>query len=227
MVPRGSAADQAFQYFSSVATIVRGYADGLASLRDKYLEAAKGAWEFAEAANDLVQQIFDQVFWAALEAGAGAALSETVIAPAVLWSLAALQCSAIVRDWDSITKLLMQIQNAVRAVHGELARTRPLRKLKDNTGNPQLAELASELLAGNVTPRSVLESGLYGEALAPATDRLATWYSGLSESEKAEQSALAEDATRQLAAEQPPTPRPKRVLEEEYEDFSERDWLDG
>jgi hypothetical protein len=114
----GAAADEAFQYFTSFATTIKGYADGLAALRDKYLEAAKGVWEFAESVKDIIQQIFDNVFWAAVEAAAGAALSETVIGPAVLWSLAALQCAAIVKDWESITRLLMQIQNTVRMIHG-------------------------------------------------------------------------------------------------------------
>lgn len=115
---RGAAADQAFQYFTSFATTIKGYADGLAALRDKYIEAAKGVWEFAESVKDIIQQIFDNVFWAAVAAAAGTVLSETVIGPAVLWSLAALQCAAIVRDWESITKLLMQIQNTVRMIHG-------------------------------------------------------------------------------------------------------------
>lgn len=114
----GAAADQTFQYFTSFATTVRTYADGLAALRDKYLEAAQGVWEFAESVKDIIQQIFDYIFWAAIESGAGIVLSETAIAPSLLWSLAALQCSAIVKDWQSITNLLMQTQNAIRIVSG-------------------------------------------------------------------------------------------------------------
>lgn len=114
----GAAADEAFQHFTSFATAVKGYADGLAALRDKYLEAAKGVWEFAESVKDLIQQIFDNIFWAAVEAAAGAVLSETVIGPVALWSLAGLECAAIVKDWESITRLLMRIQHAVRFIHG-------------------------------------------------------------------------------------------------------------
>lgn len=112
------------------------------------------------------------------------------------------------------------------------ARRNLLQKLKRDTKNRQLAELASELLAGNITPRSVLESDLYGEALAPVTQHLAAWYSSLSEQEKAEHATQGEEALRQLADDQTSTPNPasrahRAPATDEDEDFSDRNWIDG
>ncbi|WP_409180671.1 hypothetical protein F9C11_29825 [Amycolatopsis sp. VS8301801F10] len=53
-------------------------------------------------------------------------------------------------------------------------------KLVANTGDPVMAEFARELLAGNVTPRRVVESQLYASALEVPASGLTAWYSGLS-----------------------------------------------
>lgn len=112
------------------------------------------------------------------------------------------------------------------------ARRNLLQKLKHNKKNSQLAELAGELLAGKITPQSVLKSDLYGEALAPVTEELESWYSNLSDKEKDEQATRGEDALQKLAADSEPKPKPairaKRApADDEYEDFSDRSWLDG
>ena len=118
------------------------------------------------------------------------------------------------------------------------ARQELLAKLAANARNPAMAELARELLAGNVTPRRVMESHLYADVLeAPAND-FAAWYSGLSETEKDAEAAKGEDTIRELSEaprEEPPlvpTRKPatsfRRAEDDEYiEDFSEQDWLDG
>ncbi|MFF0146576.1 WXG100 family type VII secretion target [Amycolatopsis sulphurea] len=114
----GNAANEAFQYFTRLGEVVNDYSRGLADLRDKYREAAQGVWEFSESINDLIQSIFDNVFWAAIEVAAGAALSETVVGAAAFWGLAALECKGIVDDWKQMTNLLMNIQNTIRIIHG-------------------------------------------------------------------------------------------------------------
>ncbi|WP_134731645.1 hypothetical protein [Amycolatopsis nivea] len=112
------------------------------------------------------------------------------------------------------------------------ARHALLVKLAANTRNPMMAELARELLAGNVTPRRIVESQLYAGALEKPADDFAAWYSGLSESEKDAEAAKGENALRDLAderADESRKPRTSRcqVEDDEYvEDFSERDWLD-
>ncbi|WP_424185070.1 hypothetical protein ACOBQX_24700 [Actinokineospora sp. G85] len=114
----GHASNAAFHYFNSLGEVISTHADGLACLRDKYNEAAKGVWEFSEAMNDVIQGIFDNIFWATVEAIAGGVLVETGVGPAVLWSLAALECKNIVDGWKLATTMLMNIQNTVRALHG-------------------------------------------------------------------------------------------------------------
>ncbi|WP_155540826.1 hypothetical protein [Amycolatopsis camponoti] len=114
----GNAANEAFQYFSGLTDTVNGYAEGLGALRDKYREAAQGVWEFSETINDVIQDIFDSIFWGAIELAAGGVLAETVVGPAVLWSLAALECKNVVDGWKQMTNLLMNVQNTVRLIHG-------------------------------------------------------------------------------------------------------------
>jgi uncharacterized protein YukE len=114
----GNAANEAFQYFSGLADTVNGYAAGLGALRDKYREAAQGVWEFSETINDVIQDIFDSIFWGAIDLAAGGVLAETVVGPAVLWSLAALECKNVVEGWKQMTNLLTNIQNTFRLIHG-------------------------------------------------------------------------------------------------------------
>ncbi|MER6762779.1 MULTISPECIES: hypothetical protein [Amycolatopsis] len=113
----GHAANEAFHYFTGLGDVVNGYSGGLAALRDKYREAAQGVWEFSESVNDLIQSIFDNAFWAAIEVAAGAVLSETVVGAAAFWALAALECKSIVDAWEQISNLLMNIENTVRITH--------------------------------------------------------------------------------------------------------------
>ena len=75
-------------------------------------------WEFSETINDVIQDIFDSIFWGVIELVAGGVLSETVVGPAVLWSLAALECKNVVDGWKQMTNLLMNVQNTIRLIHG-------------------------------------------------------------------------------------------------------------
>lgn len=105
------------------------------------------------------------------------------------------------------------------------ARHALLTKLAANTTNPAAAELARELLAGNVTPRGVLSSNLYADVLGGSTAGFAEWYGNLSESEKDAQAEEGRKALSQLPSDDKPAPPRRDPVDEE--DFSEVDWLDG
>jgi hypothetical protein len=104
------------------------------------------------------------------------------------------------------------------------ARKELLVKLAANNRNPAVAELASELLTGKVTPRRIVESTLYSNVLEGATNDFTTWYSGLSDEEKDAAAARGEQTARDLAD----TPKPvQQRRSEDDEDFSDRSWLRG
>ncbi|SEF36861.1 hypothetical protein SAMN05421837_111282 [Amycolatopsis pretoriensis] len=108
------------------------------------------------------------------------------------------------------------------------ARHELLTKLAASTANPAAAEMARELLAGNVTPRGILSTNLYADVLAASTPGFAEWYGSLSEGEKDAQAEAGRNALTQLAAPEakPAPPRRSDAVDDE-EDFSEVDWLDG
>ncbi|SDH48561.1 hypothetical protein SAMN05192558_102110 [Actinokineospora alba] len=112
------------------------------------------------------------------------------------------------------------------------ARTELLNRLAANTRDPAAAELARELLAGNITPRGVIESGTYDEVLNRGTGKFVNWYSELSEKDKDEAVARGEQAARELAQDPEPSPTSRPVRrrgssEDDGEDFSERSWIRG
>ena len=102
------------------------------------------------------------------------------------------------------------------------ARKELLTKLAANTRDPGVAELARELLAGNVTPSRIVSSQLYADVLEGKTEAFTAWYDGLSEDERDAAAARGEEAVRVLA-----TPPPAVEPSAEDEDFSDRTWLRG
>lgn len=100
-----------------------------------------------------------------------------------------------------------------------------LTKLAANTTNPAAAELARELLAGNITPRGVMSSPSYGDVLTGNSSGFTEWYGNLSESEKDAQAEAGRKALSQLASDDKPAQPSQPPADEE--DFSEVDWLDG
>lgn len=118
------------------------------------------------------------------------------------------------------------------------ARRALLLKLAVNTRNHSAAELARELLAGNVNSRRVIESQLYADVFEGATRDFSSWYGGLSEAEKDAEAAKGEQAMKELADDEMPagptreqsSKRPTsrwRGGDDDYvEDFSDRNWID-
>ncbi|MGK3201050.1 hypothetical protein [Amycolatopsis sp. MEPSY49] len=110
------------------------------------------------------------------------------------------------------------------------ARQALLTKLAASMANPAAAEMARELLAGNVSPRGILSTNLYADVLAANTRGFAVWYGNLSEAEKDAQAEAGRIALVRLASsEDEPAPRRRArpASADEDEDFSEVDWLDG
>jgi hypothetical protein len=106
------------------------------------------------------------------------------------------------------------------------ARHALLAKLATQATDPAAAEMARELLAGNVTPRRILGSNLYAEVLERNAASFAGWYEDLSESEKNAQAEAGNRAVSLLASEKERVVVPRDSVEDE-EDFSEQDWLNG
>ena len=109
------------------------------------------------------------------------------------------------------------------------ARHALLAKLAASTANPAAAEMARELLTGNVTPRGILGANLYADVLAGSAAGFTEWYGNLSEVEKDAQAEAGRNALAQLASmeDEPAPSRRARPDSADDEDFSEVDWLDG
>lgn len=110
------------------------------------------------------------------------------------------------------------------------ARRALLVKLAANNRNQGMAELARELLAGNITPREVIASPtLYADVLSTGIQQFTDRYDSMSEAEKEAAAARGEQAEHDLA--QPPQPpkAPRRTQptsdEDHTEDFSEKSWM--
>ncbi|MFI5608573.1 hypothetical protein [Amycolatopsis sp. NPDC051903] len=104
-----------------------------------------------------------------------------------------------------------------------------LAKLAANTAKPGMAELARELLAGNISPREAVNSNVYSAVLNDTTSGFTRWYGALSETEKDASAESGREALLRLADEdqQAPPKRASALAQDEDDDFSERDWLDG
>ena len=119
----GNAARGASGYFHGLANSVSHQGRCLDELGAHYRTTAQGAWAAATAATDLVHMIFDKLFWIGVEVAAGAVLAETVVGPALFWSIAALQCADVVAEWGRLTKMLNNVQHTIRLAGGSIMAT--------------------------------------------------------------------------------------------------------
>ena len=86
----------------------------------------------------------------------------------------------------------------------EKSRRRALETLASGKAGGDLAEMARELLAGSITPRGIIESGIYDEAFNQTTPNFTDWYQGLSEEEKDSAAAHGREALDNLLREELP-----------------------
>ncbi|MCK2236589.1 MULTISPECIES: WXG100 family type VII secretion target [unclassified Crossiella] len=115
---QGNAADSAQVYFRDLSKAISEKQQILHQLHEEYLTAARGAWEFAKAAGDVIKDLLDAAIIAAIEVAAGAALGWTGVGIAIAWALAALECAKIVKLWADFVKLLNTAQKVMYGVHG-------------------------------------------------------------------------------------------------------------
>ncbi|MEV6239803.1 hypothetical protein [Lentzea sp. NPDC051838] len=116
----GKAADGSYAYFQRLQTSLEQHKDAFVKLKEEYEKVAAGVREFAKVAGDLVQDIFDKVFWITVEAIAGGVMAESVVAPAVLWSVAAWQCMKVIETWSKIGELFQVMSQIVRTAKAEI-----------------------------------------------------------------------------------------------------------
>jgi uncharacterized protein YukE len=116
----GKAANASFEYFQRLSASLEEHKKAFEKLRDNYHNVALAVWEFSKVAGDLVQIIYDEVFWIVAELVAGGIMAETVIAPAILWSVAAWQCVQIVRAWGKVGDLFDAVKLITRTAHAEI-----------------------------------------------------------------------------------------------------------
>jgi uncharacterized protein YukE len=116
----GKAANASFEYFQRLSGSLEEHKQAFEKLRDNYHKVAMAVWEFSQVAGDLVQMIYDEVFWIVAEIVAGGVMAETVIAPAVLWSVAAWQCIQIARAWGKIGDLFDTVKLITMTAHAEI-----------------------------------------------------------------------------------------------------------
>ncbi len=117
---RGNAADAADVYFKALSEAVGHQRETLHELHEQYMSAAKGVWEFAKMANDVLKEILDIAIVAGIEIAVGAILSETMAGTAICWALAGERCVKIVIEWNRLVKEFNHLQDFVYLVHGNL-----------------------------------------------------------------------------------------------------------
>jgi hypothetical protein len=117
-----------------------------------------------------------------------------------------------------------------------------LQKLAENTKSPELAEMARGLLAGQLTPRGIMTSGIYDEALGAGVQAFSSWYSTASEQAKEEATRTGQAQLEQLAEDEraglpdggpaaapappvSPPPRRRRGGEDDDHNYHSLDWL--
>ncbi|RZS44479.1 hypothetical protein EV193_101355 [Herbihabitans rhizosphaerae] len=117
---QGQAADNASTYFDGLGKTIREHKSGMEKLRDAYTTAAEGVWQFAEAAKSLILKIFDKVFWIVIEWAAARILGSTVVGPAALMAISALQCKEVVDMWNQVGSHLSRVQRILRTFYGNV-----------------------------------------------------------------------------------------------------------
>jgi hypothetical protein len=114
----GKASDSAGAHFRQLISALRKQEGVLVEAHDEFLRAGRGVWQAAKAVADLIKMIGDLALLAAVEVAAGTVLAETVIGPAILYSLAALEIVEMVRLWQTATNLISNLQVLVNASAG-------------------------------------------------------------------------------------------------------------
>jgi uncharacterized protein YukE len=116
----GKAANASLEYFQRLSASLEEHKKAFESLRDNYHKVAYAVWEFSKVAGDLIQMIYDTVFWIVAEILAGAAMAESVVVPVVAWGVATWQCIQVAKAWGKIGVLFDTVKLITRTAHAEI-----------------------------------------------------------------------------------------------------------
>lgn len=117
---QGKAGDAATYYFDYLGKALHSHADVFRVLHEKYVEMARDVWLCSKTLADLIKAIMDAAIVAGLAVLAAASLSWTGIGAGISWSVAAWQCSQIMKLWGEASSAIATIQTAITGFVGLL-----------------------------------------------------------------------------------------------------------
>jgi uncharacterized protein YukE len=115
---QGKAGDAAMHYFDYAGKALRSHADVFRVLHDKYVEVARGVWLCSRTLADIIKAIMDTALVAGLAVLAAATLSWTGIGAGISWSVAAWQCSRILKLWGEASAAIATTQTLITGFVG-------------------------------------------------------------------------------------------------------------
>ncbi|MFC4854622.1 hypothetical protein [Actinophytocola glycyrrhizae] len=115
---QGKAGDAAVHYFDYAGKAMHSHADVFRVLHEKYVEIARDVWLCSKTLADIIKAIMDAAFVAGLAVLAAASLSWTAVGAGISWSVAAWQCSQIVKLWGEASSAIATIQTLITGFVG-------------------------------------------------------------------------------------------------------------
>lgn len=115
---QGKAGDAATYYFDYAGKALHSHADVFRVLHDKYVEIARDVWLCSKTLADIIKAIMDAAFVASLAVLAAASLSWTGIGAGISWSVAAWECSQIVKLWGEASSAIATTQTLITGFVG-------------------------------------------------------------------------------------------------------------
>lgn len=93
----------------------------------------------------------------------------------------------------------------------KVALRKQLENLAKGSPDPRIKEMAGDVLAGKQDLRAAMLGGRYEDTLNESTARFSSWYTGLSDEQRAEQDRQADDYFDQLHQETGDEAKPRRA----------------
>jgi len=115
---QGQAGDAAMHYFDYMGTSLHSHRDVFEFLHDKYVEMARDVWLVSKTLADLIKAIMDHAIVAGLAVLGAAGLSWTGVGAGISWSVAAWECSQILKLWAEASGKIATIQTAITGFVG-------------------------------------------------------------------------------------------------------------
>ncbi|TDV51045.1 hypothetical protein [Actinophytocola oryzae] len=115
---QGKAGDAATYYFDYAGKALHSHADVFRVLHNKYVDIARHVWLCSKTLADIIKAIMDTAFVAGLAVLAGTSLSWTGVGAGISWSVAAWECSQILKLWGEATAAISEIQMAITGFVG-------------------------------------------------------------------------------------------------------------